>query len=314
MTDFALGGFAADNPLGYLAALGTLRTATLAVRDSVFQMSWELKNGHWQPQLWASIDIDRELLVNLLDKQLKANSHLTAFHLDDNLTIEITDYRDALLASQLSTSSEDRINADFLAAFGSDIIEAQKNRKPTGQIADTAFRTMNGAGHQHFLRTIRTFVEDTQPCHLESAIFKTWEYCDPLERHSMRWDPADDRRYALRWEDPAERSSKKTSGSVWGANRLAIESLALFPTQPCDGVLETTGFSKRHKGIVELTWPVWSSPINLSVVRSLLSLPQLQEEHPDRELLSSMGIVELFRSQRINQGKYRNFTTSNPVT
>ncbi len=307
MTDMLLGGLSADNPLGYLAALGVLRTATLAAPEKQFVMSWELVNGHWQPRLYSPTEIDRISLIDLLDRQLKDSARLTAFNLGDNLTIKLRDFRDALVNELSSLSDKNRLNVDFLAAFGSEIIESQRSGKPTGQIADTDFRTMSGVGHQHFLKTMRIFIEDTQSCHLEDAVFEPWIYGDPLKNHSMRWDPVDDNRYALRWNDPSKCPTKTNSGSVWGGNRLAIEALPLFPTQPRQRNLATTGFSKR-KGAVELTWPVWSSCVDLSVVRSLLSLPQLQEDQPDRDILLRMNIVEVFRSQRITQRKFRNFT------
>ena len=314
MTNLLLGGLSAGNPLGYLAALGVLRTATLAAQEYQFEMSWELVNGHWQPRLRSSMEIDRAALIGLLDGQLKDSADLEAFSIGDDLTINAADFRDVLVSSRSSTSAEDRRNADFLAAFGSDVVESRRNGKPTSQIADTDFRTMSGVGHQHFLKTMRTFIKDTRPCHLEKAIFEPWVYDDPLKSHSMRWDPVDDNRYALRWDDPAKDPTKKKSGSVWGGNRLAIEALPLFPTQPRQRKLETTGFSKRN-GAVELSWPVWSAPIELSAVHSLLSLGQLQKDQPDREFLVRMGVVEVFRSQRITQGKYkyRNFVTAKPI-
>ncbi len=275
-------------------------------------MSWNLVNGHWKPRLRSATEINRAALINLLDRQLKESAGLAAFSLGNNLTINAADFRDALVRGQSSTSAEDRRNVDFLVAFGSDIIESQSNGKPTGQIADTDFRTMSGAGHQHFLKTMRTFIDDTSSCHLEKALFEPWVYDDPWKNHSMRWDPVDNNRYALRWDDPAKDSSKNQSGSVWGGNRLAIEALPLFPTQPRQRRLETTGFLKRNRMVV-LSWPVWLPAIELPVVRSLLSLSQIQKDQPDRKFLIRMGIVEVFRSQRITQGKYRNFVTAKSI-
>ena len=312
MTNLLLGGLSADNPLGYLAALGILRTATLAAPETQFELNWEITSGHWRPRLHFLKDFSRTTLIDLLDKQLKDSGNLDALNLDDNLTIGIKEYRRTMITCQSSASLKDRRNADFLAAFGSDIIESQSNGKPTGQIADTDFRTMSGAGHQHFLKTIRTFIEDTQASHLGKAIFEDWIYEDALKGHSMRWDPVDDIRYALRWNNPSRDSDRKTRGSVWGGNRLAIEALPLFPTQPYQHALRTTGFSRVSR-VIALSWPVWLPPIRLSEVRSLLALAQLQEEQPDHAKLSALGIEEVFRSQRITQGKYRNFATAVPV-
>ena len=208
---------------------------------------------------------------------------------------------------------QDRRDADFLAAFGSEVVESKVNGKPTGQIADTAFRTMSGAGHQHFLGTMRTFIADTAPEHLDKAVFEIWRYDDPLEKHSLRWDPLDDIRYALRWDNPSGDRNRKLGGSMWGANRLAIEALPLFPTHPIGDRLRTTGFAVRPNRTTELTWPVWSAAIGVREVRSLLSLSQLHEPTPDRTQLASRGIVEVYRCQRLTQGKYRNFTPARPV-
>lgn len=312
MTDLLLSGLSANNPLAYLAALGVLRTTTLAAPDVHFELNWEIADGHWRPRLHCSTNIDRAQLIDLLDKKLKDSKNLAAFNLGDDLTIKIGDFRDALIRSQASASTEDRRDADFLAAFGSDVIESESNGKPTGQIADTAFRTMSGAGHQHFLKTMRIFIDDTNTDHLHKALFEHWIYDDALEKHSMRWDPVDDVRYALRWNNPSGDSDRKNKGSVWGGNRLAIEALPLFPTQPRQRELRTTGFSKRNRETA-LSWPVWLPPIKLSEVRSLLALVQLQEKHPDSGELSALGIAEVFRSQRITQGKYRNFVTPRPV-
>lgn len=312
MTDLLLGGLSADNPLGYLATLGVLRTATLAAPENQFELSWKITNGSWRPHLRFSGDLNRATLIELLDKQLKDSSNLTSLNLDKDLAIAVEVYRKAMIDCQSSASPKDRRDADFLIAFGSDVIESRKNGKPTGKIADTDFRTMSGAGHQHFLTTILTFITDTEAHHLDKAIFDDWTYDDAVKGHCMRWDPVDDIRYALRWNNPSGDNSRNTQGSVWGGNRLAIEALPLFPTQPNKRELLTTGFSKRNRA-TELSWPVWSPPIRLSEARSLLALAQLQEDQPDYTELSDMGIEEVFRCQRITQGKFRNFSTAKPV-
>lgn len=121
--------------------------------------------------------------------------------------------------------------------------------------------------------------------------------------------PQDDRRYALRWHEP----SGDPIRTVRGANRLAIEALPVFPTAPVGQELNTTGFTQRRGKGVFLTWPIWKPMIELDIVRSLLAHSELQSERPNRKKLSKMGIAEIYRSQRITQGKFRNFTQSYPV-
>jgi len=48
-------------------------------------------------------------------------------------------------------------------------------------------------------------------------------------------------------------------------------------------------------------------------LRSLMTLPELQNDEPDRHALAAMGIAEIYRCQRITQGKCRNFTPAHPA-
>lgn len=70
--------------------------------------------------------------------------------------------------------------------------------------------------------------------------------------------------------------------------------------------------NKKGRGVV-WTWPIWSAPVGLDVVRSLMTLPELQKDEPNRHALLAMGIAEAYRCQRITQGKYRNFTPAHPA-
>jgi hypothetical protein len=249
----------------------------------------------------------------LLDRQLQSSADLPALNLADDLTLHVEDFRAALQRAQQAATPGDRRNADVLTAFGNEVIQSRLNGKPTGKIADTALRTMSGAGHQHFLGVMRTLIADTRAEHLTQSLFDTWRYEDPVKGHSMRWDPADDVRYALRWNEPSGDPTRNSGGTMWGANRLAIEALPLFPVQPIGYRLATTGFSEGPRRPTVLTWPVWFAPIGLEEVRSLLTLPELRASIPDHDQLIPRGVVAVYRCQRITQGKFRNFTPAHPV-
>lgn len=313
MATFLFPGLRSDNLLAYLAALGVLRMASLAWPNGGPRLSWELADVCWQPRLHLSEDVDRSQFVRCLHKELQASSKIAAFNLADDLTLDTKSYRNVLIESQKRASIDNRSDVDFLSAFGSEVIPARRNGKTIDQMSDTAFRTMSGAGHQHFLGTIRTIVADTTAEHLSKALFNAWKYDDPLEKHSMRWDPQDDIRHALRWDNPSGDKNRKQSGSVWGANRLAIEALPLFPSQPVGQRLKTTGFAERSDRATDVTWAVWSAPIGLMEVLSLVSQSELQVEKPDRSKLKLRGIVDIYRCERFTRDKYRNFTPAWPV-
>lgn len=331
MTELMLEGLDGGNPLAYLAALGALRTTALAWPLRKARLHWSNARGGWRPCLLLDGEMNREDWLAAVDQSLRDKSGQTAFTLADDstafsvllstkprdgqtaltdandLTLPCIEYKPAASAAAITATTNDRRHADFLAAFGSEAVESEANGKKTGQISDTALRTMSGAGHQHFLGFMRELAGATEAGHLRRALFDTWDYTDPGP--SMRWDPSDDRRYALRWQQPSGDPTK----TVRGANRLAIEALPLLPTAPINGRLETTGFTQRKGRGVIWTWPIWAVPVSLDVTRSLVALPELQKETPDRRVLSAMGIAEIYRCQRITQGKYRNFTPAAPA-
>lgn len=313
MNEFLLNGLDGGNPLGFLASVGALRTATMASTSGEPTLHWLRSDGAWRPLIRTPAAITEDEWLESLSKSLRSMDGHPAFALSDNLNVPVPEFRRAAKTAQDSVFAGDRRFADFIAAFGSEVIETTYIGKRTGTISDTAFRTMSGSGHQHFLGTMRTFAADTQTEHLRRALFHPWNYDDPLERHSMRWDPTDDVRYALRWRNPSGDPSRRNEGSMWGANRLAIEALPLFPTAPTGSQLETTGFRHKRREGFFLTWPIWSAPLSIDPTRSLMALSEIQEDVPDRRMLSAMGIEEVMRCQRLTQGKFRNFSTAWPV-
>jgi hypothetical protein len=85
-----------------------------------------------------------------------------------------------------------------------------------------------------------------------------------------------------------------------GANRLAIEALPLFPTAPMGRRVRTTAFREGESG-TEIRWPIWTDPLELSSIASLLASrnPELRP-----------GVAQVFRAVRFTEGKYRNFSPS----
>jgi hypothetical protein len=303
MTQIVLTGLDGGNLLAFLAALGTLRTLTAAWPHKLPKLDWLQFAGAWRPRVSLSGRVTNDGMLAALEARLQEMSGHTSFTFAKNLNVTREEFR-AFEQEAVSRAVHERdLRAtDFAAAFGCDGVSGEN-----GQIEDTAFRTMSGAGHQNFLESMQLLAEETTRAHLNAALFLPWTYDDP--RPSMRWDPIDDRRYALRWKDP----SGDPIHTVRGANRLGIEALPLFSVVPVNGRLATTGFKGTGRLNTFLTWPIWSAPIGLDVARSLLALEGLQAPLPDRSKFMAVGIVEIYRSQRITVGKYRNFTPAQPV-
>jgi len=192
-------------------------------------------------------------------------------------------------AEVAAAAPQNRIVPDLLAAFGSDA--STRN----GLIEYTPFCLVTGSGHQYFLETVAKLLAVVTREHLHKTLFEPWMYDD--ERLSLRLDPLDDRRYALMWNDPTAAGNE--SKTMWAANLLAYRALSMFPSFPVNGSLKTTGFDNSNR---QFTWPIWTRPIPLTVIRSLLSLPSLIRRPLDRGLLHAMGIEEVYESTRIQVG------------
>lgn len=302
-------GIDGGNPLAFLAALGTLRSLTLAWPEHRVQMAWRA-DGPWRPALRVDRPDAREVIVPDLDARLRSMRDHPAWPEHDNLNIEPECFRRYTTdAAQAARELGDRTQADFAAAFG---CESTVTRQ--GKIQDTAFRTMQGNGHQHFVRFIRNIVGATGPDHLEKALFRPWCYDDPAQNQSLNWDPRDHALYAHRWRDPSDARNRR-SGCVLGAYRLAIEGLPLLPTIPTGRQLLTTGFRPIQKRVAPFTWPIWEGWLTLDVVRSLLAVSELQSDPPDRTILARIGVIEIFRSRRMTVDSYdgRRFSPGQPA-
>lgn len=297
-----LNGLDGSNPLGFLAAVGTLRTIAYADPAADWRMKWTTRHGIWVPALSGNGTVSEEQLVERLVPVLQRES-IPEFEFDKDLNVSPEKFRKVAVDAQCRASRLDRGYADFVASFGCELIVASDRQT----IQDTALRTMSGAGHQHFLGTMKQLVHKTRAEHVRRSLFETWDYSD--DKLGLRWDPEENRRYALRWNNPSDGRGVNT---MHGANRLAVEALPLFPTMPGDRRLDTTGFSNRD-GAVLFTWPIWEGALSVDVVRSLLALPDMQKAEPDRAHLHAMGVVEVYRSQRITAGKYRNFAHAQPA-
>jgi hypothetical protein len=302
-TRLPLAGLDGSNPLAFLAALGTLRVLTRVWPERDVRLGWESRGGRWTPFLHFAHSAAPEDVVAALEPALRAMAGHRAFTFADDLKLSAA--RFAEFSSQATAAARndgDPVAAEFAAAFACELLTDED-----GNILDTAFRTMSGAGHQHFLRFMAELARLTTREQIEAALFSPWRYEE--QKLSMRWDPADDRRYALRWDDP----SGDVIRTVRGANRLAIEALPLFPVAPVGSDLETTGFSSLDGRGAFWTWPIWEPALPLDTVRTVLALEELQAARPNRRELAARGIAEVFRCERITIGKFRNFTPAQAV-
>jgi len=306
-SELLLRGIDGANPLGFLAALG----ATITVNHFCPEVKiyWRQESNAWRPVL-LGCGSDEGAFIHNLHKALSSTS-TAPFDIKKKMPFSADEFSEILKDTQSKVMLGDRRLADFLVAYGSEVLpprdrdnkEFQNTRFIMVRSGDSA-----GQGFPFYARKIR---DATEIKNLQDALFETWEYRD--DKFSLRWDPLEDQRYALGWYDPSTKKDKYALKTMIGANSLALEALVLFPTMPIYGSLATTGFFQDKKRVF-FTWPIWNRPVTIEILRSLVSLAELQKDIPPRDILASRGIVEIYRCERIITNKYyHNFTPAVPV-
>lgn len=306
-TEILLNGPDGGNPLGFLAAVGT--AAVLQGIVPAARLGWQQTAGGWRPLLRGCGNEEGALADNLC--AALQNASKAVFDIDKRMPFEAADFSRALRDAQRRSSMTDRRDADFLAGFGTELYPDEK----TGQFQDSRFRMVRsgdsaGQGLPSYAKAIR---RATTPAHIRRALFRAWDYRD-TGYNSLRWDPIEDRRYALRWWNPSNRNKSK-SETMLAANALAVEALRCFPVFIAAGKqAQTTGFQRIGPRGISFVWPIWTPPVDTDTLRSLLALSDLGKDPLPRCDLARMGIKEVYCSRRIAQNQYySNFLPAQPL-
>lgn len=223
----------------------------------------------------------------------------------------IEEFRDHACIMRSESQPVSRSPVDMLASFGAEVSNDSDDR-----ITATQFCFITGGGHQWFLGTARQLMTrknptkqepEPLPCvtetNLRNCLFVPWTYSD--EGLSMRWDPVEDTRYALRLDNP----SSAGSYTVWMANLLAYVGLSFFPCSAvsCGGI--ATACWLRDDDAPAFRWPIWEQPLSTNVIRCLLTHHGFaaSEIADERAELRARGVVAVFASARIKIGSAAQF-------
>jgi hypothetical protein len=212
--------------------------------------------------------------------------------LGKHLNATCSELREHMTLALDEASHQERNILDLYAAFGSDACSQDKS----DQMLATNFCFITGSGHQNFLDTIRQLTESVTADRIMEAVFSQVEPQD--EKCSMRWDPQEDRRYAVMWSDPTAAGNKAKTN--WATNLLAYNGLQLLPSVPRSKGLFTTGWSEDEH--LAWNWPIWTGRISSWVIRSLLSHPLVIEKSANRNAIMSLGVTAVYQSVRVQVG------------
>jgi CRISPR-associated endonuclease/helicase Cas3 len=309
-----LPGLDGANPLAFLAALGTLVACDRLSRSTdrppwlagPVALSWGSGGSPQTPVLHLPGAPPppaefAEFLVERLPHSVEDHpaAWVMTMLMARRANAGVRDFT-ALKSRVLSASSADRLELDWVIALSCESLLEQDSPLQVGR-------------WDYFLLNFVAVVERSTGGHLGRALFAPWDYADPLDKQSLHIDPIEDRRHAYQWHTPSGDPTRRRGGGMLGANRLAVESLSLFPCLPVRGNVLTRGF--RGTGMFDTywTWPLWSMALTADAVGSLLSLPALQRDAIRSDSLTQSGVSAIFRSQRILVGKTPNLTAAKAI-
>lgn len=296
-----LNGLDGANPLGFLAALGTL--ALCDRLDLNPRMSWRPFANSYRPLL-------------RVDDPAKLSERLSTC-LSDDLQGDPPDwcsgtvikrpkeaYRSFAEGAARRASHRDRHAADFAAAYASDAATEEKSQ----DVIPSRLSFCNGQSNKVLLRDYRDLVHQLTPADIESALFHTWHATDACK--TFRWEPRDLRFYALRAQDPGA----ATVYSSRGGNILAFWALTLLPSFPSgNGELVTAAFARLDDGGRSadfFSWPIWDPPLSADPVVSLMLDPAFHRQVTDAANQQNRGIHAVYRCKRTSYQKGLYFSPS----
>lgn len=286
-------GIDASNPLAYLAAIGTFRI--LHGVDSNFRFSWLRHSGAWRPVVWSTIEqkVSEKTLIDIIFNALDSDADLHPVLKPIDLN---ESPRKRFLRVMMSSTLKERNNADWLTCDASD----------AGSL--DAISQLQTSRRDYHAIGVRGLINSSTVAHLHRTLFAAWDYADPIAGLSLHLEPREDRRHAYQWHTPSGDPTRKSIGGMAGANRLALEAWPLFQSLPIGEKLVTVGFRGLKASNTKFRWPVWTSPVGLATVASLLSLPETQATVPDSGYLRRLGVPLIYQCSRILVGKTPNLT------
>ncbi|MCB9926473.1 MAG: type I-U CRISPR-associated helicase/endonuclease Cas3 [Planctomycetaceae bacterium] len=303
--EIVLTGIDGSRPLGFLAALGTFRTLGDGPDGATLRFSWRCQQGAWRPVISSSGNesFDQESLVEVLMQKLACKSEHPSLRLADLVTTgeQSNTRRETFQRIAANSSLQDRGDAEWMSCNGSDAAIPK---------AISQLQTSRRDNHP---KAIIRLLRETTSEHLTRTLFAAWDYADPTDGVSLHLEPREDRRHAYQWHTPSGDPTRKTSGGMIGANRLALEAWPWFQSLAAGDRLRTVGFRGTRVSGTCLTWPIWNVPVAGAVIPTLLSHRGVQGADFDRDQILPIGIPTVYQCQRILVGKTPNLTSAKAV-
>ena len=304
-------GLRPDNPLGFLAGLGSLRTLDDIDPDAGWELRWSpecaevrCRDGRPITEAKVAVDISERL------KDAGSPLHLTypMKGSDDQHVEEYDRFLEKLSEDIVSKlGSADMASARRLLDFEACIAcrnphSGKGPGKTMNKVVESQFRMVTG--NTTLFNTVSKIIAQSGASQgsIRASLFKPWSYLD--DGYSLNWDPNLTRRSHATSPSAPESAFNP---SMHGANRVAFEALSLYPVIDDGRAIQTVGW-KGNK----FTWSVWDGFAGLDEVRGILSTDYEKFEADERAM---MGIT-LYSLKKISidsGGKQKRFTSARLV-
>lgn len=307
-------GLRANDPLAFLAAIGTLRTLTRSPDIGAAKLSWNRETSNWTPTIRLEDPITCDRLLEVLYTQLTGSADAPRYVMSENVedpVDKLSDLDAVTFRKLLGTLQPGSPDEKALAAYGTDAYVdhddiAEFNVRETGT-ALTRLNVLEFGGPKAYLKSQRKFVDETTRPKLRRTLFEPWDFDDDASSHrTMNWSPTDASRGAYTGVDP----TNLPSGTMHGANRLAVAGSRLYAVVPQAKDSATVGFADLGDRYA-FQYPIWTTPVTLPTVQTLLTHPDVASETPNPEQIDSVETV--LRAEIEVNDRYRNLGWGNPV-
>ena len=309
MKTHTFAGLDAQNPLGFLAALGLLRILDdhARRRQQPLPTLAFVDDGQQVAQIHSHLDLEAIKGLILEDAVEQGQSRALRLAYDDHDFVApdtpkaVRDLKPPPVVARrhlISMQAAPRREADLAAAFFSELVQDNNgNTKPTALHFT--------AGKQVFLTMVEALRRGVSDADIDEALQGPWTNTSQLP--SLSWDATATRSYALRASDPAG----ERRGSIGAANWLAVHGLAFFTVVVERQRLKTTAVDGGWKDSV-FTWPLWSLPATAATATALLRCDARRWSSRARAA-SGISLVLQAGILRSDQGGYGSFTPSSVV-
>jgi hypothetical protein len=282
-------GFAADDLLGWIAAVGALRLLS-EVTGGAARLSWRRHGGGWR---LVALDVGEPAVV-------AGRAHAWLSHAASAWDWGgFDDVSFAPGAWTTAAQTSEGLAAELWVALGSDGCVRRD-----GRLEASRLEYAQGGGHQHWLASLRGAVRRVAEGAVTAAdlgrvLWGGWRREDL--GLVCRWDWRCERDHALMAADPTSREMLMRQDHA--ATVLAAVGLASLPTAPTGRGL--VGALAGQDDGETVCWPIWEVPLGIADVEALVcsaALLRFAGASSAREL-AARGIGAVMTARRWYAGK-----------